>query len=157
VAAHAGPDGRRPTWRRRALGLAVPAIVAGLNLAGLGPLKPEISGSELRRACLRATEEALRRLGVHPAHAIFGHTHRAGPFDGDDLAEWRTASGTALHNTGSWVYQGHFLTQRPQESPYWPGTAVVVEDSGPPRLERLLGYRGHGDLACRPAATPPRG
>jgi hypothetical protein len=29
-------------------------------------------------------------------------------------------------------------TRPPQESPYWPGTAVLIEDAEPPRLLRLL-------------------
>jgi hypothetical protein len=50
-------------------------------------------------------------------------------------------------NTGCWVYQRHFLSPQPNQSPYWPGTAVVVEDAGPPQLVRLLGDRGHEDIA----------
>ena len=89
----------------------------------------------------------LRRLGITAPHVIFGHTHRSGPWPGDDQAEWRTPAGTQVHNTGSWVYQPHFLSERPHASPYWPGTAVVVEDDGPPRLIRLLGDAlGHREL-----------
>ena len=91
----------------------------------------------------------LRRLGVRAPHVLFGHTHRSGPWPRDDPAEWTTAAGSRLLNTGSWVYQPHFLSGEPNASPYWPGTAVLVEDDGPPRLIRLLGDRGH-----RGAATP---
>ena len=49
-------------------------------------------------------------------------------------------------NTGSWVYQPHFLSTEPNASPYWPGTAVRVDDTGPPRLIRLLGDRTHPEL-----------
>ena len=56
------------------------------------------------------------------------------------------AAGTRVHNTGSWVYQPHFLSERPNGSPYWPGTAVLVDDDGPPQLIRLLGERGHPEL-----------
>jgi hypothetical protein len=80
---------------------------------------------------------------------IFGHTHRSGPWPVDDQGEWTTAAGTRLHNTGSWVYQPHFLSDAPNASPYWPGTAVIVEDGGPPRLIRLLGDRGHRELQCQ--------
>jgi hypothetical protein len=55
-----------------------------------------------------------------------------------------------VHNTGSWVYQPHFLSDAPNASPYWPGTAVLIEDAEPPRLLRLLGDRGHAEL--RPPA-----
>ena len=33
-------------------------------------------------------------LAPNAEHVIFGHTHRAGPFPGDDLAEWTTLSGS---------------------------------------------------------------
>ena len=91
--------------------------------------------------------EVLARLGVDAPHVLFGHTHRSGPWPADDAGEWRTPSGTRLLNTGSWVYQRHFLSERPNDSPYWPGTAVVLDDGEPPRLVRLLGERQHRDLA----------
>jgi hypothetical protein len=49
-------------------------------------------------------------------------------------------------NTGSWVYERHFLTATPEESPYWPGVGGIVDDEGPPRLRRLLGGLGHEEL-----------
>jgi hypothetical protein len=89
----------------------------------------------------------VRRLGVGPVWVLLGHTHRSGPWPGDDAAEWRTPAGTRLINTGSWVYQPHFLSAEPNGSPYWPGTAVVLDDdTAPPRLIRLLGERGHREL-----------
>jgi hypothetical protein len=84
--------------------------------------------------------EAAGRLGLAPAHLIFGHTHRAGMLAGDDAGEWRTLAGTALHNAGCWVFETHFMGDRPRgASPYWPGGVLVLDDDGPPRLERLLG------------------
>ncbi len=83
-------------------------------------------------------------------YLLWGHSHRAGPFDRDDASEWVTPAGTRILNTGSWVYQRHFLSERPNVSPYWPGTAVLVEDAGPPRLIRLLGERGHRELEPLP-------
>jgi hypothetical protein len=82
---------------------------------------------------------------------LWGHSHRTGPRDGDDLSEWTTPAGTRIVNCGCWVYQRHFLSERPYASPYWPGVAVLVEDDGPPQLMRLLGERGHAELAPRPA------
>jgi hypothetical protein len=122
------------------------AAVAGLNLAGLGPLWPGLSPRALRRAGLHGIREVLRRLEVRAPYVLFGHTHRSGPWPGDDLAEWTTEEGSRLVNTGSWVYQPHFLSDEPNTSPYWPGTAVVLEDRGPPELRRLLGSRGHPQL-----------
>jgi hypothetical protein len=145
--AMAGEGRARHPFRAAALGTGYVAAVAALNALGLGPVDRDLSGAALRRGGLRGIHEVLRRLGITAPHVIFGHTHRSGPWPGDDQAEWRTPAGTQVHNTGSWVYQPHFLSERPHASPYWPGTAVVVEDDGPPRLIRLLGDAlGHREL-----------
>jgi hypothetical protein len=148
---------RRPRWiarrqamwmlRRRALIAAFPLAVAALNRAGLGPLKADISSGELRRAGLSAMGEVAARLGLGDAYVIFGHTHRTGPLPDDDQQEWRGRLGARLVNTGSWTYSAVFLTATPGESPYWPGGCVLVEDSGPPVLKRLLAARSHAELA----------
>jgi len=129
------------SFRRRALIAAFPAAVAVLNHARIGELSSEISGEELRRAGLRAMREVAERLGVADGYVVFGHTHRPGPLPGDDLKEWGR-----LVNTGSWTYSPIFLTDKPGESPYWPGTCVLVEDSGPPLVRGLLGDRSHAEL-----------
>jgi hypothetical protein len=54
-------------------------------------------------------------------------------------------------NTGSWSYARVFLTATPGESPYWPGTCVIVEDSGPPSIVRLLQDRQLAQLSRPPA------
>ncbi len=82
--------------------------------------------------------EVAARLGVGDVHVVFGHTHRAGPLPGDNLAEWRGPGGARLINTGCWTYDAYFLTPTPGESPYWPGSCVLVENDGPPVLRRLL-------------------
>jgi hypothetical protein len=147
----AGGERRARPVRSAALGAGYAAMIAALNAAGLGPLERDLSGAALRRGYLHGIREVLRRLGVTAPYVLFGHSHRSGPWDRDDHAEWATPAGTRLVNTGSWVYQPHFLSERPNESPYWPGTAVLVEDGGPPRLIRLLGERGHRELAPLPA------
>ncbi|MBV9803546.1 MAG: hypothetical protein JO130_10165 [Solirubrobacterales bacterium] len=120
--------------RWRALAAAFPAVVAGLNRAGMGPLRANVSAVELRRSGLRALTEALARLEVPDGtHVVFGHTHRAGPLPGDDQAEWGR-----LINTGSWVHDYGWLSDSPGESPYRPGFAAIVGDSGPPQLVNLL-------------------
>lgn len=145
----AGEGRRAHPVRALAMLTALRGAVAVLNRAGIGPLEPELSGAALRRGSLRGLEEVLTRLGVDAPYVLFGHTHRAGPWPHDDAAEWRTRGGTRLVNTGSWVYQPHFLPQRPGAGPYWPGTAIVVDDDGgPPRHERLLA--GHTHEALRP-------
>jgi len=133
--------GPRPV-RRRALAAAFPLAVRLLNRAGVGPVRAELSGPELRRAGLAAMGEALRRLGVDATWVVFGHTHRPGPLDGDDPAEWRPGGGPALVNSGSWVYEEVFAGRDGPGNPYWPGTLVVVGEDGPPRVRNALaGWR----------------
>jgi hypothetical protein len=132
--------------RRRAFVAAFPLAVAALNRAGLGPLSSDVSGTELRRAGLRAMDEVSVRLGLGDAYVIFGHTHRAGPLPGDDEREWQGRQGARLVNTGSWTYASIFVGDTPGESPYWPGAGVLVEDSGPPVLVRLLQDRTRAEI-----------
>ena len=120
-----------------------------LNLAGLGPLEASLSPSALRRGYLTGIREVIERLDIDAAHVIWGHSHRSGPWREDEPGEWTAKTGARIFNTGSWVYQPHFLTPEPNRSPYWPGTAVEVDDDGPPRLVRLLGERSHEELSPR--------
>jgi hypothetical protein len=118
-------------------GVLWPGAVAALNALRLGPLNPDLSGRELRRAGLRGMAEVVVRLGVDAEHVIFGHTHRAGPFPGDD-EDWDLPGGGRLTNSGSWLYDWAFIGRSGSESPYWPGVVIFVEDEGPPELRRLL-------------------
>jgi hypothetical protein len=129
-------DGRRPL-RGRALAAALPLGVLALNRFGLGPLRPGVSGPELRRAALRAMAEVTRLVGVEARHVVFGHTHRAGPLEHDDPAEWAGPGGARLHNAGCWVEEPVFA-RGDRRSPYWAGRAVELLDEGPPRLVRVL-------------------
>jgi hypothetical protein len=133
-----GGSGRRLRPSTVALRAGFAAVVALINRLGIGPVERDLSGAALRRGYLHGIVEMLSRLDVRAPHVICGHSHRSGPWPGDDLAEWTTRAGGRLHNTGSWVHQPHFLTGVPQQSPYWPGTAVLIEDDEPPRLLRLL-------------------
>jgi Calcineurin-like phosphoesterase len=168
-----GGAGRRPAsiaagLRTRALVYGFPLAVAALNRAGLGPLNAEISTAELRGAGLRAMGEVAARLGLGDAYVLFGHTHRAGPLPGDELAEWnrpppadeRSSAersslaerrGARLVNVGCWTYESIFLTKTPGESPYWPGTCALIDDDGAPQLKRLLLDRPHDELSPRRA------
>jgi hypothetical protein len=137
-----------PEMRRRLLVGAFPLAIAALNRAGIGSFNADISTPELRRAGLRAMGEVATRLGLGDAHVIFGHTHRAGPLPGDILTEWQGPGGAHLLNTGCWTYDSYFVTDRPGESPYWPGGAVLVEDDGPPVLRRLLNDRSSTELCA---------
>lgn len=143
---------RNRSLRRRGLVIAFPAIVAGLNRAGLGPFHTDISTPELRRAGLRALGTALDRLGVRAPHVIFGHTHRAGPLGDDERFEWHAPAGPDLVNSGCWVYEPAHVGSDPSQSPYRPGFAVAVGDDGPPELSNLLdGVVAPDELATRPA------
>jgi predicted phosphodiesterase len=155
--APAGPARRKPTpWlRRRAIAAAFPLAVAALNRAGIGPLRADISMSELRRAGLCAMGEVAARLDLGDAYVVFGHTHRPGPLADDAEREWRGRGGARLVNAGSWTYARVFLTGTPGESPYWPGTCVLVKDAGPPVLRRLLQDRTHELIG--PSAARVRG
>jgi hypothetical protein len=121
--------------------ITIPGAVAALNRLGVGPLKPELSGVELRRAGLLAMGRVTEALAPRAAHVVFGHTHRAGPLPGDEEAEWTTLSGTRLWNSGAWYLETAFVSDRAERSPYWPGTIVWLDADGPPRIENALeGY-----------------
>src|SRR5207248_766531 len=115
----------------RALGgIVFPGAVAAINRAGLGPFSTDLSGPALRRAGLRSMGATIEALGIEAEYVIFGHTHRSGPHTGDD--GWELPGGTHLVNSGSWIYEPAFFGEDPKSSPYWPGTCVFVQDSGPP-------------------------
>jgi len=143
--------GRGGAARRRALSLGLQSTIAALNLAGLGPLRADLSAVELRRAGTRAFGQVLESFQTRPAHAIFGHTHRAGPLPGDDLGEWMSPGGTLLCNSGCWVPEHQLGEATRAGSPYRPGFCVWVADEGPPRLVNLLDGRDAG-----PAPAPER-
>jgi 3',5'-cyclic AMP phosphodiesterase CpdA len=106
-------------------------IALGAPRSGTGP-------GELRRPGVRPLARVLELLRVDAEHVLFGHTHRTGPVEGDDMRAWVTAAGTALHNTGSWVYEPAYVAGCDAGSPYWPGTVTLVEEGRPPRRLRLL-------------------
>lgn len=142
--------------RREAIVHGFPIAVAALNRAGIGPLRAEVSLGELRRAGLRAMGEVASRIGLDDCHVVFGHTHRAGPLTDDDVREWHRppavpggVPGARLVNAGCWTYDSIFLTGRDADTPYWPGTVVIVDDDGPPRLDRLLLDRTRAELSSR--------
>ncbi len=130
--------GRRRSLRSRAMAAGLWAAVAGLNRAGIGPLRPDVSGAALRRGALAGFAEVVARLRVPASHVIFGHTHRAGPLLGDDSSEWGRTGATRLINIGSWVHEARFIGDDPLGSPYRPGFAAIVGDDGPPELVNLL-------------------
>jgi hypothetical protein len=141
-------DGHKPV-RARLLTAIFPLGIRGLNLLGIGPVTGDLTAAALRRNALEALGQVVERLQIDAEHVIFGHSHRTGPLDGDDVTEWRTASGAWLHNSGSWVHEPAFTGAGDTSNPYWPGGAIVVEDRGAPQLLRLL---AEDDLARRGGA-----
>ncbi|MGP0103247.1 MAG: hypothetical protein ACLPUT_16700 [Solirubrobacteraceae bacterium] len=140
--------------RKRAIAAGFPLAVAALNRVGIGPLRPDVTMSELRRAGLRAMGEVAARLELGEAYVVFGHTHRVGPLPGDEEREWSGRAGARLVNAGSWTYSSVFLARASGESPYWPGTCVLVEDDGPPTIMRLLQDRTHAQIASAVKRSP---
>ena len=136
----------RKALRREAVRRGFPIAVAALNRAGIGPMSPDISGEQLRKAGLSAMGEVAARLDLGQAHVVFGHTHRMGPLPGDQRAEWQGRLGAKLINSGSWVYSPGFLTKTPGESPYWPGGCVLIDGDDPPAVRRLLTDLRHEQL-----------
>lgn len=134
------PPHGRLTPSRLLLGkVLLPAAIAAANRAGLGPFRSDLTPATLRSAGLHAMGHVTARLGIEADHIVFGHTHRAGPLPDDpDEDGWALAGAARLYNSGNWVYQQALIGSQARRSPYWPGAAVVLEDSGPPRLERLL-------------------
>ena len=129
--------------------------IASLRIGG-GRLGP--APGELRRPGLLPFALVLERLGIEADHVLFGHTHRPGPLPGDPASSWRCRGGTALWNTGSWVYDPARIGAHGRSSPYWPGTLVTVEGSDPPRLHHLLESIPAGPEAdARAAPAPGRG
>jgi Calcineurin-like phosphoesterase len=132
-----GGYGRAARIRGRLLGsVALPGAVGVANRLGLGPVKSDLSPGAITRAGLAAMGEVVRRLGIEADHVIFGHTHRRGPLRAE--VGWRLEDGTRLHNTGSWIHSPWLLGRTAADSPYWPGTVIVVEDDREPRAINLL-------------------
>ena len=145
-----GAERRRSPLRALALKAAYVTAVTALDALGVGPLDRDVSASALRRGGLYGMGQVVHRLGIDAPFVLFGHTHRSGPWPDDDAGEWVAPTGSRMVNTGSWVYQPHFLPPAANSSPYWPGTAVVLEDDGPPQIRRLLGDRNRDHLAPPP-------
>jgi predicted phosphodiesterase len=118
--------------------VTIPGAVAILNRAGLGPFSAELTGEELRRSGLLAMGRVAESLAPGVEHVVFGHTHRAGPLPDDDRAEWTTLSGIRLWNSGNWFHEPAFVRRSDTRSPYWPGTVLFLDDTGPPRVENVL-------------------
>jgi Calcineurin-like phosphoesterase len=137
-----GASGQARTIRGRLLGSAViPATLRGLERAGLGRFNTDFSIAEIGRAGVDAMHVVVERLGIEAEHVIFGHIHRRGSLPADDTTgvapAWRR-NGVTLHNTGNWLYSPALLGRAVPESPFWPGSMVIVGEFGPPELVEVL-------------------
>jgi hypothetical protein len=137
-----GASGRARTIRGKLLGSAViPATLRGLERAGFGRFKRDFSTAEIGRAGVDAMHVVVDRLGIEAEHVIFGHIHRRGSLsadaDGANPPPWRR-NGVTLHNTGNWLYAAALLGRAVPQSPFWPGSMIVVGESGPPELVEVL-------------------
>jgi predicted phosphodiesterase len=138
LATNGNGNGRAARLRAALIGrAAIPAAVAAINAAGLGPFRPEISAVALRDGGLAAMADVVDRLGIDADHVIFGHTHRAGPLSGDGDG-WLLPGGAQLTNTGSWTFEDSFLDGSGPSNPYWPGRVAWLDESDPPRLVTAL-------------------
>jgi Calcineurin-like phosphoesterase len=129
---------------KAAIGAAVPTSVWLLNRLLRAEFDPDLSAASITRSGVEAATEIARRLHIEAAHVVTGHTHRAGPREGD--GEWSLPGGGSLHNTGSWVYADAFHHPGAPPGPYWPGTVTWVEDADPPRRVNLLTDRSREEL-----------
>jgi hypothetical protein len=137
-----GASGQARTLRGKLIGSAlIPATLRGLEQAGLGRFTRDFSTAEMGRSGVAAMHVVVERLGIEADHVIFGHIHRRGSLPGEhEAAEapaWRR-NGVTLHNTGNWLYTEALLGRAVPQSPFWPGSMIVVAESGPPELVEVL-------------------
>ncbi|HET6831839.1 MAG TPA: metallophosphoesterase [Solirubrobacterales bacterium] len=152
-----GASGQARTLRGKLLGSAlIPATLRGLEQAGLGRFNRDLSIAEIGRSGVAAMHVVVERLGIEADHVVFGHIHRRGSLPGEDDAigspAWRR-NGVTLHNTGNWLYTEALLGRAVPQSPFWPGSMIVVAESGPPELVEVLADVDRDVLAGR-AGTP---
>ena len=146
--------------RRRLLALLRRAHPTRASRALAAPARLPRRGRHAQRARARPaaveplTDRAAARLPArHPGgHRAARHRRRArdlGPLAPlrpvADRRPRRVDGGTARASSTPARGSTSRTSSRPSPngSPYWPGTAVIVDDDGPPELVRLLGDRGH--------------
>ena len=139
--------------RRSAIVGAFPLVVSALNRAGVGPLKPNISTGELRRAGLSAMGEVAARIGLGDSYVVFGHTHRAGPLPGDREQEWRGRLGAKLGQHRQLDLRCHLPHRHTRREPLLAGWVRAGGGLGPAGLQVPAG-RPHagGDRLARLAS-----
>lgn len=149
-----GASGRARTLQGKLLGSAlIPAALRGMERAGFGSFSRDFSTGEIGRAGVEAMHDVIGCLGIEADYVVFGHIHRRGPLLSDDGRRasdpvWKRG-GTTLFNAGNWQYVEGLLGRAVPQSPFWPGSMVVVGDSGPPEVVELLNEVDREVLAGR--------
>jgi hypothetical protein len=116
----------------------------------LAPLSARVLGHQMVRHAMPAFAKSMRALGVEAEWIIFGHVHRRGPRERDDLDRWRDGAGGAqLMNTGSWRYEPVVARGQSASSGYWPGGAVTIGEDGVPHSIGLLDGLTEAELLSR--------
>ena len=110
--------------RGRVRGRRLPAGHRRAEQAGIGPLKADLSGAELRRASLRAMGEVVERLGIDARNVIFGHTHRTGPHPDDERPSGASPAASRSPTPGPGSTSAYL--DRHWGSPYLPGGAIEL-------------------------------
>jgi Calcineurin-like phosphoesterase len=115
---------------------ALPAGIWTINRLLGANFDSRLSPRTISRSGVAAAREMVRRLEIGAAHVITGHTHRAGPREGE--RGWALPGGGSLHNTGNWIFSAALHPPDARPGPYWPGTVTWVEADAPPRRVALL-------------------
>jgi UDP-2,3-diacylglucosamine pyrophosphatase LpxH len=129
-----------------------PSLARRTNSHRLAPLARTVLGFQMQRASNPALAHVVQRLDVDAEWVVYGHVHRNGPREGDEVALWSGPdSRPRLANTGCWIYEPLLLHRGGAPHPYWPGGAVVIDGEGDPVAVGLLDGL---DVAALHAARP---
>lgn len=140
------PSRARRLAVRGAVGVGLPATVKAVNRLLGADFEADLSLAAITQSAIDAATETVRRLGLDASHVVMGHSHRAGPWDGEE--PWTLTNGGQLHNTGNWVFASAFYSPDSRPGPYWPGTVTWLVDQEPPRRVSLLDDIPAEDLAA---------
>jgi UDP-2,3-diacylglucosamine pyrophosphatase LpxH len=125
----------------------MPGIPRRLLSHRFAPLPAMLLGAQMRRASIPALARVVHRLQLDADWVIFGHVHRCGPLAGDDPQRWRAPGGRPrIVNTGCWVYEPLLVHRATPPHPYWPGSAILLEEGREPQAVGLLDHLDAGLL-----------
>lgn len=125
-------------------------VLGLLRDTGLAGVTARMLDAQMRHASVPAIAVVADRLGVDADVIIFGHVHRRGPIDSE---RWPAENGRRFLNTGSWVYEPLLIDRVQPPHGYWPGGAVLIDATGPPRSVGLLDDLSAADLRPGPVTS----